>query len=320
MKKQIEEMDLELEQYHKSNAALCLMIGELKLKLEGLRKELAAQQSRVVSNNRLLEHLMRDLNGAYEVRQDHAVLKARVISLYQLYVQGDVLAVEAQGGVTAAQRDSDDPMLQYNRDREQMERNLESLRRSLKTDAMMHKRDLAKMMRENVLLTREINDLRKDAQSMLLQQKAVEKITNAGPKANIALMLEHLDIGLGKRVGPPVGSASGTVVLASTLPPTGATTVSPHRRNRVLRSTALRTSSAGQTLYHAGGSLIMIPPKHDLKQAWREIEMQNDQIRQLESQVQGLCEALHLDFGFVMNSVETGLAHPVHNQGGRHTS
>ncbi|RYG64965.1 hypothetical protein EON64_12910 [archaeon] len=34
MRKQIEEMHLELEQYHKSNQALTLMIEELKLKME----------------------------------------------------------------------------------------------------------------------------------------------------------------------------------------------------------------------------------------------------------------------------------------------
>ena len=46
MRKQIEEMDLELEQYHKPNRALNLMIAELKLKLDGLNKEHALQVTR----------------------------------------------------------------------------------------------------------------------------------------------------------------------------------------------------------------------------------------------------------------------------------
>ena len=37
MKEQIKEMDRELEQYHKSNAALDLMIGELRQKLDGMQ-------------------------------------------------------------------------------------------------------------------------------------------------------------------------------------------------------------------------------------------------------------------------------------------
>ena len=50
---QVEEMNLELEQYHKSNLALNLMIEELKLKLEGLRRELLSQKERAATNTRV---------------------------------------------------------------------------------------------------------------------------------------------------------------------------------------------------------------------------------------------------------------------------
>ena len=46
-------MNLELEQYHKSNLALNLMIEELKLKLEGLRRELLSQKERAATNTRV---------------------------------------------------------------------------------------------------------------------------------------------------------------------------------------------------------------------------------------------------------------------------
>ena len=39
MREQLKEMEVELLQYHKSNAALDLMIGELKLKKEGMMKD-----------------------------------------------------------------------------------------------------------------------------------------------------------------------------------------------------------------------------------------------------------------------------------------
>ena len=51
---------------------------------------------------------------------------------------------------------------------------LDSLRRALKTEAMAHKRELGKMMREGVLLTKERNTLRKNARSMQLQKKAID--------------------------------------------------------------------------------------------------------------------------------------------------
>ena len=44
MRKQVEEMDMELEQYHKSNSALDLMIGELRLKMDGMQKEINLQK------------------------------------------------------------------------------------------------------------------------------------------------------------------------------------------------------------------------------------------------------------------------------------
>ena len=45
MAQQIKEMDQELEKYHKSNAALDLMIGELKLKMEGMQQEIDVQKA-----------------------------------------------------------------------------------------------------------------------------------------------------------------------------------------------------------------------------------------------------------------------------------
>ena len=47
MKEQIKEMDQELEQYHKSNAALDLMIGELRDKLDGMQREIMRQRQRL---------------------------------------------------------------------------------------------------------------------------------------------------------------------------------------------------------------------------------------------------------------------------------
>ena len=46
MKDQIKEMDRELEQYHKSNAALDLMIGELRQKLDGMQRTIMSQRQR----------------------------------------------------------------------------------------------------------------------------------------------------------------------------------------------------------------------------------------------------------------------------------
>lgn len=275
MKRQIEDMDLELEQYHKSNLALNLMIGELKLKLEGLRKELLSQSTRVDLNLKLLERFMKDLQDTWSAHEDEDALKAKVINLFRLYVQEDVsMFGAAQGGSGG---DTDAQQKQYNRDREQMERNLDTLRRSLHTDAVMRKRDLGKMMRENVILTKQMNELRKDYKTLLIQKKAVDEALKIGPRGNIA---EYMDI-LG------IARAAGAAAAA---PVTAKSRQSP-------RSAALRTFSAGPASAMRGG-------RNNTNDAWRELQMQEENIVRLETQLSALCNSLEMDVGLMSHEVD----------------
>ena len=45
MKEQIKDMDLELERYHKNNSSLELTISDLRLKLEGMQREILKQRT-----------------------------------------------------------------------------------------------------------------------------------------------------------------------------------------------------------------------------------------------------------------------------------
>ncbi len=269
MRKQIEEMDLELEQYHKSNAALLLMISELKLKIEGLRRELVTQDDRIVVSSGLIDRFMKDLKDTWLIRSDHALLKSKIVGLFRMYVQEDVVGGSKEGAGAL-----EDPQLQYNRDREQMERSMDALRRSLYTDSILQKRDLAKMMRESVVLTRELNELRKDEQVLQMKLEAIERVQKAGNKSNISALMAQYGLNIGKESEkknptPPVGAqASG-------------------RGSAVKRSTALRSSSAGHETGTAGS-------RNDLREAWRELEMQGTQILQLEDQLRALCSVLNI--------------------------
>lgn len=175
MRKQIEEMNLELEQYEKSNQALNLMIEELKLKMEGIRTELDSQDERCAISERFMDKFRRDIQELWTVRNDLQVFKSKVIRMYRIYVQEDV-SPAMMGENAAKKRDLEDPQQLYNRDREQMERSLDSLRRAMKTEAVVHRRDLSKMMRENVLLTKELNALRKTGRYIHLQKKAIDQL------------------------------------------------------------------------------------------------------------------------------------------------
>ena len=286
MQRQIEDMDLELEQYHKSNLALNLMIGELKLKLEGLRKELLSQTGRVDLNAKLLERFMRDLQEAWLHRSDQSLLKSRVVHLYRVYVQ-EQIASTAGGG---AANEEAGPQKQYNRDREQMERSIDALRKSLKTDAQMHKRDLSKMMRENVMLTKEMNNLRKEAQTMKLQEDALVNALESGKSNNIQEIIDML----GFSVKAPT-TAGG--------PPEGE---SKKSRRRNVRSAAIRHSSS------AGGSgngkrltsADFVNSKLDLSEAWRELDIQNESMYRLEEQLRSLCDSLNINSNLVMENID----------------
>lgn len=99
----------------------------------------------------------------------------------------------------------EDPQQVFNRDREQLERSLDSLRRCTKTDAMATKRDLGKMIREGVLLTKELNTLRKNARNLQLQKKAITQVGTINAQTDVSELMEFL----GLKVSNTQGSTPG---------------------------------------------------------------------------------------------------------------
>jgi hypothetical protein len=154
-----------------------------------------------------------------------------------------------------------------------MERNLESVRRALKTDASGHKRDFEKMMRENVVLTRELNELRKEFHEMQLQKGAVDQATSGGfANADIPALLELL--GLGQRTRTDTRASSGS--LPKTKPS---------------RSTSAQLKDG----------------------VWRELEMQNAQMKTLESDLASLCGTLGVSVSEVLSKVDGDLLAGMHS-------
>jgi hypothetical protein len=295
MRKQIEEMNIELEQYQKSNLALNLMIDELKLKIDGIKGEFNLQEERCAISNRFLEKFCADLQDLWLHKNDIHLFKQKVIKMYRIYVQEEMnekaqanLHAKKSGGKKGGSSSSkkggstttdlEDPQQIYNRDREQMERSLDSLRRAMKTETIAHKRDLSKMMRESVMLTKELNTLRKNARSLLLQKKAIEQAFANNELTSIESVyeiMELLGLPLKKEKIPTAAigtSGSNQLPTASTNQTSGINPPAPpavapgaiaanamdaysrSRRNQMLantRSAALRTTSADGTITRA---------------------------------------------------------------------
>merc|ERR1712185_721010 len=79
-------------------------------------------------------------------------LKESVTNLFKKYVPH---------GIKKQELDSD-IQREYNRQREYLEKSVESLKRKLAKDSEVHRQDNMRIMQENVSLIREINDLRRE--------------------------------------------------------------------------------------------------------------------------------------------------------------
>jgi chromosome segregation ATPase len=138
MRRQIKEMDRELVQYKKSNAALGLMIGELKLKRGGMQRESDSQKGVIGANAAIIKRMRVDLHEAHAhssgAEYDHKRLKKHVNALYKQYVQektfGGKGKAQGGGGAGAAGQKGGDSDMQkeYNRQREYLEKSVESLK------------------------------------------------------------------------------------------------------------------------------------------------------------------------------------------------
>jgi cilia- and flagella-associated protein 57 len=129
MKQQIKEMDHELERYHKSNASLELTISDNKLRLEGQQLQILSQRHKFLEVENYLKRYRDDVHAVIQYITEPKQLKEAVKVLYQKHV------VEPPRGLQVDQ----DIQKEYNRQR---------------------------IMQENVILIKEINELRREVKSL----------------------------------------------------------------------------------------------------------------------------------------------------------
>jgi len=168
----VEEMDLELEQYHKSNAALDLMIGELKLKIDGIQREADSSDAALRASQAYLVRFRGDLKVCAQSLGQYKPLKAAVRHLFAKYVQ-------EEGNQSSAQKDGGgelelDPQMEYNRERDYLEKNVEALKHKISKDMELLLADHSRLTREGVNLTEEMNLLRREAKLLRRQQKSMD--------------------------------------------------------------------------------------------------------------------------------------------------
>ena len=186
---------MELEQYHKSNSALDLMIGELRLKMDGMQKEINLQKDIIAEGTAYITRFRRDLSTTAVANIDsHKDLKLCVRELYKSYVLEEG-ARQASGGAAAVGGGSEsDLQAEYNRQREHLERNVEALKRKIAKDLKMYYADKARLTDEGVTLVDEMNNLRRENHRQNLKQEAVRAAAHdTGGDPNLASHILNLE-------------------------------------------------------------------------------------------------------------------------------
>lgn len=152
MMKQIQAMDSDLEDYHRKNKQLQVNIQQLQSKQRSLQDEIISQRKRMLESQTIIKRFKNDLHECVQFIQEPKQLKDSVTSLYKKYVPN---GIKKQGLDADIQRE-------YNRQRDYLDKSVESLKRKLLKDSDVHRQDNTRILQENVQLIREINDLRRE--------------------------------------------------------------------------------------------------------------------------------------------------------------
>mmetsp|Transcript_2588 Transcript_2588/g.4777 ORF Transcript_2588/g.4777 Transcript_2588/m.4777 type:complete len:1201 (+) Transcript_2588:52-3654(+) len=152
MKKQIQAMDGDLEDYHRKNTQLQVNIVQLQNKQKSLQEDIVSQRKKMTDCQTVIKRFKTDLHECVQFIQEPKQLKDSLTALYKKYVPN---------GVKKQELDSD-IQREYNRQRDYLEKSVESLKKKLLKDSDVHRQDNTRILQENVSLIREINDLRRE--------------------------------------------------------------------------------------------------------------------------------------------------------------
>ncbi|KUF90153.1 hypothetical protein AM588_10004308 [Phytophthora nicotianae] len=184
MKTQIKEMDQELELFHKSNAQLDVLIGEQRQRINSLQKSIAGHRQILSDQQTSMRRFRCDLHECVRHLQSPKELALQVAQLYNKYVTTD----DGPGGFGSASVGTEGEVeaeiqLEYARQKQYLEKSVHVLKRKYAADAQEHQRENLRATSDNMLLIREINDLRSAliaAKNNLQMERATLATTGMG--------------------------------------------------------------------------------------------------------------------------------------------
>ncbi|TMW62220.1 hypothetical protein Poli38472_009713 [Pythium oligandrum] len=150
MKEQIKEMDRELELFHKSNAQLDLMIGEQRKRINTMQDEITKYRKLLGDQQTWVRRFRCDLYECVQYIQNPKELALQVASLYKKYVTNDQPSQEIEVEIQH----------EYARQKEYLEKSVQVLKKKYTRDVALHQEETMRATAENMMLIKEINELR----------------------------------------------------------------------------------------------------------------------------------------------------------------
>eukprot|EP00066_Takifugu_rubripes_P026110 XP_011615376.1 PREDICTED: LOW QUALITY PROTEIN: cilia- and flagella-associated protein 57 [Takifugu rubripes] len=157
-KEHIQQLEEELLQVDKINTQLQLSASDLRLKLRAKEEEIRKEVQKVKDLETHLQRLQSDLHTCVSFIQEPKKLKESVQTIFSR-------RVPQAGRVEKSSMDEDVKQILC-RHREHLEKTVSSLKMKLAKSAEEHDKVYVKLMKENVTLITEINELRKELLSL----------------------------------------------------------------------------------------------------------------------------------------------------------
>lgn len=179
-KVKLEHMEAETGQYESSNEHLVLQIKSLRQKRAAQQKELDGIAGRIAEAKSFQGRMWAEIGDTfneYQTSHDKKRLKAMAMALYENYTDGRRVANQRQ--FTSA-RTAMDEVKDYHRERDHLEGNLASLKKKIAKDEENHRMEKQRITTENVILIREINDLRKEARTLAAKAGVIRPTDPSG--------------------------------------------------------------------------------------------------------------------------------------------
>ncbi|CAD2219432.1 WDdomain 65 [Angomonas deanei] len=188
-KEKLTNMGSEAEQYQQSSENLSLQIRSLRQKRAGNQKEIDGLHEKLKNVEEQQSRLWTEIANVYALcdesqgtpKERNARLKEMAKALLEKYTDPKPSSIQKSKVLSA--RTAADEVREYNRQRDHLERNLTSLKKKVNKDVENNRSDRSRITAENVILIREINDLRKEARTLAAKAGVVIEVDPTGTSA-----------------------------------------------------------------------------------------------------------------------------------------